>query len=121
MVFAQETIIKGKITDANSGDPIPFAYVIFPGTTIGATTDFDGNFTIKTSNAGDTLMVSYVGYRSKKKSIVKGTTQTVNFQLEEDAVNLQEIVVFAGENPAYPIMRQVVKRKSDHDKRQLTA
>ena len=44
-VFAQQTIVKGKITDANSGDPIPFVNVVFKGTGIGSTTDFDGNFT----------------------------------------------------------------------------
>jgi hypothetical protein len=121
IVLAQETIIKGKVTDANSGDPIPFAYVIFPGTNVGATTDFDGNYTLKTQTPGDTLSVSYVGYKTKKKLITKGISQTVNFQMEEDAVSLQEVVVFAGENPAYPIMRNVIRNKEKYDKRRLTA
>ena len=96
----QETIIHGKVTDANSGDPIPFVNVVFKGAMIGATTDFDGNFSIKTLKASDSLIASYVGYRRRTKAIRKGITQVVNFQLEEEVVNLQEIAIHAGENPA---------------------
>jgi hypothetical protein len=120
--WAQQTIVRGKVIDANSGDPIPFTNVVFlnaPG--IGATTDFDGNYEIITDTPTDTLIVSYVGYKIRKKSIVKGTTQTINFQLEEDVTKLAEIVVKPGENPAFDILRNVVKAKSKHDKRRLTA
>ena len=120
-VIAQETVVKGKVTDSNSGDPIPYVNIIFQGTSIGGTTDFDGNFNVKTTHPSDTLIVSYVGYKVKKKRVTPGTAQVLNFQLEEESVSLQEIVVFAGENPAYPIMRKVVKSKNDHDKRRLTA
>jgi hypothetical protein len=41
VVLAQETVIRGKITDAFSGDPIPFVNVVFKGTSIGTTTDFE--------------------------------------------------------------------------------
>jgi hypothetical protein len=120
-VRAQETVLKGKITDVNTGDPIPFVNVIYQGTTIGTTTDFDGNFTIKTATPGDTLVASYIGYKPKKKAVAKGGTQTINLQLEEDATSLQEVVINAGENPAYAILREVVRNKSKNDKRKLTA
>jgi hypothetical protein len=119
--WGQETIIKGKVTDANSGDPIPFVNIVFVNTTIGVTTDFDGLFELKTTTPTDSLMASYVGYKVKRKAIQKGKTQTINFQLEEDVTRLQEIVVTPGENPAFEILRQVVKVKNDHDKRRLTA
>lgn len=119
--LAQETIVKGKITDAASGDPIPFVNVIYQGTTIGTTTDFNGNYTIKTTTPGDTLVASYIGYKPRKKVVGKGGTQIVNFQLGEDATQLQEIVINAGENPAYEILRNVVKNKYRNDKRKLTA
>lgn len=118
---AQETIIKGKVTDSNSGDPIPFVNVVYKGTGIGATTDFDGNYLIKTDTPKDTLVASYIGYKPKFKVLPKGGTQTVNFQLEEDITNLQEVVVLAGENPAFEVLRNVVRNKSENDKRKLTA
>ena len=45
----------------------------------------------------------------------------MNFQLGEAATQLQEIVISAGENPAYEILRKVVRNKSKNDKRKLTA
>lgn len=118
---AQETIVQGKVTDASSGDPIPFANVIFKGTSIGATTDFDGNFTIRTLNPTDSIIASYIGYKPKIKAITKGIKQNINFQLVEDVTSLQEVVIKAGENPAFEILRKVVRNKSDNDKRKLTA
>ncbi len=119
--LAQETIVKGKVTDAGSGYPIPFVNVLFKGTSIGVTTDFDGNYLLKTSNPQDSLLASYIGYKSRTKRITKGITQVVNFQLEEQVTNLQEVVVLAGENPAFEVLRNVVRNKSDNDKRKLTA
>lgn len=55
---AQETIISGKVTDAGSGDPIPFANLLLKGTSIGVTTDFDGNYLIKTKTPSDSLLAS---------------------------------------------------------------
>jgi len=104
-----------------SGDPIPFANIIFKGTTDGTTTDFEGNFSVKTSTGEDSLVVSYMGYATRTKKVQSGVTQVINFQLEEVATSLQEVVVTAGENPAYEILRNVVKNKSVNDKRRLTA
>jgi hypothetical protein len=62
-----------------------------------------------------------VGYSSRKKAVVKGKEQVINFQMEEEATSLQELVFVAGENPAYEILRNVVRNKNENDKRQLTA
>jgi len=120
-VQAQETVVRGKVTDANSGDPLPFVNVYFLNTTIGVTTDFEGNFELSSSSATDSLAASYVGYKMRKKFIQVGKTQSVNFQLEEDVTKLQEIVVRPGENPAFDILRKVVKNKNNFDKRRLSA
>ena len=70
-LLAQVTEIKGKITDSETAEPIPFANVFFPGTTVGATTDFDGNYSISTQMAGDSLKVMVVGYITKARKIKK--------------------------------------------------
>ena len=120
--WAQEAIVQGKVTDANSGDPIPFANVHFKGTGIGTATDFDGNYRLRISpGQSDSVIASYVGYKPKSKAFTQGGTQTINFQLSEDLVGLQEIIVTPGENPAFEILRNVVKNKSKNDKRKLSA
>jgi hypothetical protein len=82
-VLAQETVIRGKITDAFSGDPIPFVNVVFKGTSIGTTTDFDGNYVLRTTSPTDSLQASYIGYKPRTKVVQKGISQTINFQLED--------------------------------------
>lgn len=119
--LAQETIVRGKVTDANSGDPLPFVNVIFKGTTTGGTTDFDGKFTIRAIRATDSIVASYIGYQPRSKAIRKGVDQVVNIQLDEEQTNLQEVVVKAGENPAWPILRGVVNNRDLNDKRKLDA
>jgi hypothetical protein len=119
--LAQETIIRGKVTDAGSGDPLPFVNVVFKGTSIGGTTDFDGKFVIRALKPTDSVIASYIGYKARAKKIKKGVDQVINFQLEEELTNLQEVVVKAGENPAWEILRGVVRNRDLNDKRKLEA
>lgn len=119
--LSAQTVVTGKVTDSRSGDPIPFANVIFQGTTIGTTTDFDGNYSVRTHDPVDSLVVSYLGYQTRVKAVERGKKQTMNFQLEEEVTALQEVVFEAGENPAYEVLRQVVRNKATNDKRKLSA
>jgi hypothetical protein len=121
IVSFSQTLVKGKVIDANSGDPIPFANIIFKGTTIGTTTDFDGNYSLRSTVPVDSIIASYLGYKTRTKNVEKAAQQVINFQLEENVTNLQEIVFDAGENPAFAIMRNVVRNKGKNDKRRLSA
>ncbi len=94
-------IIKGKVTDAETGDPIAFANVLIQGTTIGMTTDFEGNYLIESKSLGDSLKVSYLGYLAQSKPLGKQEEQTVNFQLWPTSFELGTFVFEAGENPAF--------------------
>lgn len=121
VLLGQETIVSGKVTESATGSPIPFANVIFTGTQDGAITDFEGNFIAKTSAKVDSLEVRYIGFIKRSKAVQRGIQQVINFQLDEDVKTLGEVVVYAGENPAWPIMRSIVKGKDLNDKRSLTA
>jgi TonB-linked SusC/RagA family outer membrane protein len=88
-----EKTITGKVVDNATGDPIPGANIIIKGTKKGASTDFDGKFTITTSDEATILVVSYLGYKAKEVSIV-GITSLV-IRLVEDASQLDEIIVTA--------------------------
>ncbi len=119
--FAQKTIVTGRVTDAATGDPIPFANVIFKNSSTGTTTDFEGYYKVQIGLHTDSIQCSYIGYSTRTKPVKNGLTQVVDFQLVEDVVKLQEIVFHAGENPAYPILRNVVENKNKNDKRSLEA
>lgn len=121
---AQSFTIKGKIIDAETGEAIPFGNV-YPKSDPqkGTTTDFDGYYTLKLTQINDSIVVSYIGYKTRTKAIdPKNTDNNViilNFQLESESTKLAEIVVESGEDPSYPVMRNVLKNKEINDKRRL--
>ena len=121
VVLGQQTVLSGKITNADTGDPIPFANVIVTGSTIGTTTDFSGYFNLTTSETLDSISVSYIGYNTKTKPVNVNEHQIINFQLKEHIQNLDEVVFMAEENPAFAILRNVVRNKAKNDKRSLSA
>jgi len=123
LVANGQTVIQGKVTDASTGDPIPFANVLIKGTNIGTPTDFDGFYRIEGEGESDSLLVSYIGYKVKLKPYRRGVTQTINFQLEPEATALEDFVIVARdvENPAFAIMRKVMENKPKNDKRGLAA
>ncbi|MDM1293671.1 TonB-dependent receptor [Sphingobacterium sp. N143] len=87
-VHSLQQELKGKVLDA-AGKPIAGVTVAVKGTSKGAQSDAQGNFTIE-AKGGDVLVLSSVGYKAKEVT-VSGTTVTV--QLEEDQSQLDEVVV----------------------------
>lgn len=113
--------LRGKVTDAETGDPIAFASVFLQGKTSGITTDFEGNYTFTVKVLGDSLSVSYLGYTTQSKVLGKANEQTLNFQLRPQAFELGTFIFESGENPAFEIIRQAVAKRDTFDKRRLTA
>ncbi len=114
-------LIRGKVTDAETGDPIAFANVILQGTSTGITTDFEGNYSISSKTLADSIVVSYLGYVKQTKVLSEVPEQTINFQLRPDSFELEAFVFEAGENPAFEIIRKAAERRKDFDKRGLSA
>ena len=84
----QQTQITGVISDADG--PLPGATVSIKGTTVGTTTDFDGNYAIEAENGEAVLVFSFVGYKTQE--IVVGSQTTINVTLISDS-QLDEVVV----------------------------
>ena len=89
-VQAQVNNVSGIVT-SNDGIPIPGVNVLQKGTTNGAVTDFDGNYSLKLRSGSDILVFSYLGYKTVEVSS-KGKS-TLSVVLEEDNQELDEIVV----------------------------
>ena len=81
--------VKGVVLDEN-GQPLPGATIVEKGSSIGTTTDFDGNFEVAV-NSDATLLVSYIGYLTKEVPVNGRTSMTIN--LQPDTQKLQEVVV----------------------------
>lgn len=85
----QSSVVKGVVKDSN-GEPLLGVNVLVKGTTIGAVTDIDGNFSFE-APAGCTLVISYIGFESQEVK-VKGNAP-LNIILKEDSEALDEVVV----------------------------
>ena len=93
-VLAQGTM-KGKITDSK-GEAIIGANVFIKGTNLGAATNIEGNYTIKSIPAGSyTLIVSSLGYKTQEFSvtITDGVTLQQNATLAEDVLQMEGVVI----------------------------
>ena len=84
---AQE--VSGTVSDASG--PLPGASVVIKGTTTGAQTDFDGNYTLTGVPSDGTLVFSYIGYATQEVA-VDGQT-SISVTLQEDAQALDEVVI----------------------------
>lgn len=121
-LIAQQISITGKVTDALTNEPIPFANVLFKGTVIGAKSDLNGDYFITTNAPTDTLTASFIGYLpvsirvSKTKPI-----QVLNFSMRVNKVDLHEVVIKFGENPAHALLRKIQSKKEENDKKNLEA
>lgn len=98
VLIAQEKgTIKGLLTDKETNnDPLPFVNVFIKGTTIGATTDFDGLYNIKVPAGTHTVSFSFLGYKTINKTITiaAGQTITINQVMSaEEGVGLDEVIV----------------------------
>jgi TonB-linked SusC/RagA family outer membrane protein len=86
----QERRISGKVTDIN-GSPLGGVTVLVKGTSLGAITGIDGNYSLNVPSQGSTLSFSFVGMTMKDVPI--GSQNIINVTLEEASIGLDEVVV----------------------------
>src|SRR4051794_37252626 len=94
---AQDAVLKGKITDAASNEPLPGAYIHFDGLNKGAITDAFGNFEFDKLGQGKfKIKVKYVGFEEFEKEINISAGQVVilNIPLAERKKELNAINVY---------------------------
>ncbi|RLD79858.1 MAG: hypothetical protein DRJ07_11200 [Bacteroidetes bacterium] len=116
---AQKTIVKGTIIDTSTKETVPFVNISFLGTSIGTISENDGSFYIETNLHIDSLSVSFVGYETQIFKIINGKIIELNINLKPVDTALDEIIVYAGENPAHRIFRNIIKNKKKNNPEKL--
>lgn len=89
--WSQERTVTGKVTSAEDGLPIPGVNVIVEGTTKGTATDADGQFSLQLASTENSLVFSFVGFKSITLDVTGRTV--VDVQMESDVTALEEVVV----------------------------
>ena len=108
--FSQK--VSGVITDSE-GKPLPHASVFIKGTNRGTNANNEGKYFLELSPGRYTIVSQHVNYKMEEKVIVCGTEDiTLNFKLSIQEVTLAPVVVKQGEDPAYEIIRNTIKKRT---------
>ncbi len=123
-LFAQEknnhTRIHGKVTDASTKEPLPYASVRIGKTSIGCSSDNNGNFSFN-AELSDTLIISCIGYSetrialsSKTRMPIKAKLKPTDYALSELTVKPKKEKYSRKNNPAVTLARTIIERRNDN-------
>lgn len=113
---AQATKVKGRVTDSESGEGIPFAAVYFYGTTIGVSTDLEGYYSMETRDStANTLCASLLGYETQMIRVSRRAFSEVDFRLHPVTSSLNAAVVKPDNRYMKWILKQIDERKKVND------
>lgn len=96
--WAQKGSIRGRVYDEINNESLPFANVVVEGTTIGTTTDVDGNYVLELEPGLYNITASFVGYTNKTEyevQVTRSRPAVINFALSEGNQTLEEVEVSA--------------------------
>lgn len=120
LLSAQATRVRGRVTDAETGEPVAFASVVFDGIYVGTTTDMEGYYNMETREAPDSLRAMHLNYFEQAFVITPRAFNTVDFRLRPNVTVISAAVVTMDENPAHQILRNISdnKHRNDPDRRE---
>jgi hypothetical protein len=116
--FSQEPfIVSGKVTDKTTRQPLAFVNIIQEDG-FGGTTDIDGKFHFHWAQRPKYLVLSYVGYESLNYPLT-GSLQNLQIQMSAKQIDLKEVEVLPGVNPAHRIIRNAIENRDNNDPEKL--
>jgi TonB-linked SusC/RagA family outer membrane protein len=87
-----ENVVKGKVVEEGTGDPLPGTTIMQKGTSNGAVTDANGNYTVTLSEKGEAVLsFSFIGYKTQEVPV--NGRSTIDVQLQVDISTMDELVV----------------------------
>ncbi len=122
---AGQTRVYGVVTDAKTGEPLPYVSVIFPGTQIGAMTALDGTFTLEGPGSYSNVSFQMLGYETYIYNIrANATTRDAHIKMNPDTYGIQAVIVKPKRrrdrvyrrrgNPAVELVRNVIAHKEEN-------
>ena len=124
------TRVRGTVTDAETGEPMPYVSVIFLGTRIGTMTDEQGAFSLESLQKQTSVSFQMLGYETQNVPVTAGRlTEGLQVRLKPDAYGLQSAVVtpkkgregryHRRDNPAVELAKNVIAHKEQNHVRSL--
>jgi hypothetical protein len=115
---AQTRLIRGKIINEKTREPLPFVNIGIVGTNRGAASDVDGRFELTVTSESKEVVFSYLGFETFKLPLAAGATYLI-IPLKEKVTELNSITIRPADNPALKIIQRTVKNKHINDPENL--
>ena len=115
--------IRGKVIDASSKEPLPFVTILYQqNPPNGIMSDIDGNFALYNKKIS-TLSFAYLGYKPHTINLAgySGDLQHMMVELTAVSVELEEVTVYPGENPAHRIIRKAIENRNQNNPEKLSS
>lgn len=110
-INAQQFLIKGKVIDKNDNHSISYTNIRVEGTHYGTSSTYEGLFQLRLEKGNYKLIVSNIGYISDTINVKLNSDEFLEIKLQPVPINLSEITVLPGENPALEIIKRVIEEK----------
>ncbi|MCR5548831.1 MAG: DUF5686 and carboxypeptidase regulatory-like domain-containing protein, partial [Bacteroidales bacterium] len=121
-----QTRVRGTVTDAQTGEPLPYVSVIFPGPRTGTMTDPEGAFSLESPHGYASVSFQMLGYETLIVSVKPGAaTSDLKVKLNPDTYGIQAVVVKPKRgrdnayrrrgNPAVELVEKVIAHKADNN------
>ncbi|MDN5350965.1 MAG: hypothetical protein PWQ54_2361 [Bacteroidales bacterium] len=117
---AQQYELKGLVKDSKTHEALPFVNIVLNDGIFGGTTDIDGKFHLKSSKPVYQLRMSYVGYQTYEQHF-ESHPKTLTIYLTAKSIDLQEVVVRPGINPAHRIIDSVLLYSEKNNPEKLSS
>lgn len=111
-IYPQQYTISGRVIDRETRARMSFANIRVAGSTIGTAANIQGEYELKLQTGTYKLIASYIGYYSDTIEVkLNQNLEQINFRLLKSRIDLPEVVVKPGENPALEIIRKAIEKK----------
>ncbi len=118
LLMAQTYSCNGKVLDDETRLPLAFVNIVTDQSKIGTATDIDGKFEIHANEPINFIRLSYVGYEPMT-FYLNGKSENLKIFLKKTSLELAEVLIVAGENPAHRIIRHVIENRDANDPEKL--
>lgn len=108
--FSQTFNLSGKIT--SNGEPLAFATIYVKGTTIGCSSNSEGQYTLKLEKGYYEIEFHYLGYYTKTEKVNLSEHLQLNVNLINEGLLLKEVEINGSEDPAYAIIKNSIKKRN---------
>lgn len=120
--LSQSHKISGKVIDEKTHEPLAFVSVVYGSKNLGTSTNIDGYFSFQTTSDKATLVFSCIGYTAKSITInTLEQKEILKIGLKSTLLDLSEITVVAGVNPAHRIINEVIENRDRNNPEKLSS